>query len=89
MVNFMPFFLPTFAMKQLTSDGDESTSVEEPLVENEVLESSTMATPEVEDGLSVEDVADPRVTHAVERDVKLDAADTERHDGAELQPCAA
>lgn len=85
MVNFMPFFLPTFAMKRPTSD-DEGTSVEEPLVENEVFEPPKTPMTEVEDRLSVEDVTDPRV---VERDVKLDATGAGRHDGAELQRCAA
>lgn len=89
MVNFMPFFLPTLATKLLTSDGDESTDVEEPLVENEVFESPKTAMSEVEDRLSVENVSDPRVTDVVERDIRLDATGAGRHNGAELQPCAA
>lgn len=86
MVNFMPFFLPTFATKQTSSDGDESTALEEPLVEDEVFESPMTTMSAVEDRLSVENVTDPRVTDVVDGD---DATDAGRHDGAELQPCAA
>lgn len=89
MVNFMPFFLPTFATKLLTSDGDENTAVEEALVEKEVFESPTTTMSEVEDRLLIENVSDPRVTDVVERDIKLGATGAGRHNDAELQPCAA
>lgn len=88
MVNFMPFFLPAFSMKELTSDADESTAIEEGLVENEVLESPR--TSEVEDRLFVEDVAGQGLTDVVvERNGKLDATNAGQGDGAVLQPCAA
>lgn len=88
LVNFMPFFLPTFSVMN-RSKAKETTLIDEPAIEHDML--ASMEATETEDSSARGEVVAARVGVGLEDGdgAEPTAADVERHEGIGLQACAA
>lgn len=82
LINFMPFFLPTFSMNR-----SKATLVDDPAIEHDML--ASMEATETEEDSTRREVVATRVAVGMGGGAELTAADVQRHEGIGLQACAA